>query len=75
MRDTSALRWQGAKAHPNQFGAWKTHPSKDSSQIVERPAEYYRKPLPESVDTKFGYDSDMVKPYEPKETDEPQASS
>jgi hypothetical protein len=50
MRDTSALRWQGAKAHPTQFGAWKTHPSKDSSQIVERPAEYYRKPVPEEPD-------------------------
>jgi hypothetical protein len=68
MRNTSTTRqWQAAKQHPTQTGDWKHTPSKDSSQIVERPAEYYRKPVPEPDTTAFGYDCSIVKPYEPKE--------
>ena len=54
---------------PTQTGDRKNTPS---SEVVEHSAEWLRggRRVKKVVDTRFGYDTDMVKPYVPETTAE-----
>jgi len=67
-----AAQWQGMKQKPTQFASNKNTPGKSSSEVVEHSAEWLRggRRVKKVVDTRFGYDTDMVKPYVPETTAE-----
>jgi len=60
------MNWINLKKKATQFGAWKTQPGKSSSEVVEHSAEWLRggRRVKKVVDTRFGYDTDMVKTYD-----------
>jgi hypothetical protein len=61
------------RKRPTQFASNKNTPGKSSSEVVERSPEYFKAGSPvkhAKVDTRFGYQTDMVKPYVPETTAE-----
>ena len=73
-------RWKGGlkrsstllqRKRATQFASNKNTPGKSSSEVVEPSAEWLRggRRVKKVVDTRFGYDTDMVKPYEKPPTD------
>ena len=60
------MKWISFKTKPTQFASNKDTPGKSSSEVVEHSAEWLRggRRVWKVVDTRFGYDTDMVKPYE-----------
>ena len=67
------MNWIGLKMRPTQTGDRKNTPGKYSSEVVERSPEYFKAGSPvkhAKVDTRFGYQTDMVKPYVPETTAE-----
>ena len=60
------MNWIGLKMRPTQTGDRKHTPGKSSSEVVEHSAEFLRggRGVKKVVDTRFGYQTDMVKPYE-----------
>jgi len=60
------------KTNPTQFASNKDTPGKSSSEVVEHSAEWLRggRRVKKVVDTRFGYQTDMVKPYVPETTAE-----
>ena len=60
------------RKRPTQFASNKNTPGKSSSEVVEHSAEWLRggRRVKKVVDTRFGYTTDMVKPYVPETTAE-----
>jgi len=66
------MKWISFKTKPTQFASNKDTPGKSSSEVVEHSAEFLRggRGVKKVVDTRFGYQTDMVKPYVPETTAE-----
>ena len=66
------MNWIGLKMRPTQTGDRKSIPGKSSGEVVEPSAEWLRggRRVKKVVDTRFGYTTDMVKPYVPETTAE-----
>ena len=62
------MKWISFKTKPTQFASNKDTPGKSSSEVVEHSAEFLRggRGIKKVVDTRFGYQTDMVKPYVPE---------
>jgi hypothetical protein len=62
------MKWISFKTKPTQFASNKDTPGKSSSEVVEHSAEFLRggRGVKKVVDTRFGYQTDMVKPYVPE---------
>jgi hypothetical protein len=68
--------WVGLKMRPTQFGDYKNTPGKDSHEVTERSPDYFKagtkikvcpmfgRGMGYNEETKFGYDTDMVKSYD-----------
>ena len=66
------MKWISFKTKPTQFASNKDTPGKSSSEVVKHSAEWLRggRRVKKVVDTRFGYNTDMVKPYVPETTAE-----
>jgi len=62
------MKWISFKTKPTQFASNKDTPGKSSSEVVEHSAEFLRggRGVKKVVDTRFEYQTDMVKPYVPE---------
>ena len=60
------MKWISFKTKPTQFASNKDTPGKSSSEVVEHSAEFLRggRGVKKVVDTRFGYDTDMVKTHD-----------
>ena len=62
------MKWISFKTKPTQFASNKDTPGKSSSEVVEHSAAFLLggRGVKKVVDTRFGYQTDMVKPYVPE---------
>ena len=60
------MKWISFKTKPTQFASNKDTPGKSSSEVVEHSAEFLRggRGVKKVVDTRFGYETDMVKTHD-----------